>query len=102
MTDLITIISGIVTHELIQDETVISDSFNLDPVNTDIILKGNGKPEEVSTTYQLDIFFDKKGKLVAKTKLVIDALSDYSISDATYVWEKEARLWRASMRIETL
>lgn len=102
MTELVTIISTIITTELLQDDVVKANSFVLDPVTTDVVLRGDGKPEEVTTSYQLDFFFEKKGKLVSKTKALIAALSDYCISNVTYRWEDTVRLYRATMRIETI
>lgn len=102
MNNLKEIIETVILREIEQDEGVFSNGYVLEPVNIETALKGDGKPEEITTDYQLDFFFKKKGETVAKAKALIDALDEYQTSDVTFRWEEQVRLWRATMTITTI
>lgn len=102
MNEVKTIIKSIVPKELMQDENVVASSFLLEPFMTETILKGDGQPAELSTTYQLDVFFKNKGELVAKCKQLVEALADYPMEPFSYIWESNARLYRGTTNIEIL
>lgn len=102
MNNLKEIIETVITKEIEQDKGVCNDGYVLAPVYLSTALKGDGKPEEVTTSYQLDFFFRSKGELISKAKSLIDALKDYPTNDLTFTWEETARLWRATVSIETI
>lgn len=102
MNKLKEIIETVIAREIEQDEGVFDNGYILAPVYHDVALKGDGKPEEIITDYQLDFFFRKKGETIAKAKALIEALSDYPMDDFAFTWESTARLWRCTTRIETI
>lgn len=102
MNDLKKIIETIIPKEIEQDNAVFNGGYTIAPINVDIALLGDGEPQEITTSYQLDFFFKGKGELVAKTKSLIIALKDYSTNDTTFTWEETVRLWRATMTIEEI
>lgn len=102
MNKLKQIIKTIITNEIEPDVAVFNDGYTIAPFTTYTALKGDGKPQEIATGYQLDFFFKSKGETVAKAKALIEALGDYPVSDLTYTWETTVRLWRATMTIETI
>jgi len=102
MSDLKSIINTIITKEIEPDKGVCNDGYVLAPVYIETALKGNGKPEEIATHYQLDFFFKSKGEVMAKAKSLIMALEDYPTTDLSFNWEENARLWRATVSIETI
>lgn len=102
MTELKTIIKSIIAKEISLDENVVDNSFVLDPYMNENALKGDGHPEEITTSYQLDIFFKNKGELIAKSKLLAIALGDYPMNEFVFNYEGVARLWRGTVTIQTI
>lgn len=102
MNNLKEIIETVIAREIEQDEGVFDNGYILAPIYNDIALKGDGKPEEITTNYQLDFFFKKKNETIAKAKALIEALSDYPTNNLTFTWESTPRLWRCTVSIETI
>lgn len=102
MNKLKEIIETIITKEIEPDKGVFADGYVLAPIDVNIALKGDGNPTELTTRYQLDFFFKEKGETVAKAKALLIALGDYPTNDLTFTWEDNARLWRATVSIETI
>lgn len=102
MSELNEIIETIITKEIEPDKGVFADGYILSPIYVSTALKGDGNPEELTTNYQLDFFFKSKGETIAKAKALILALADYPTNDLIFSWEETARLWRATVSIETL
>ena len=102
MNELIDIITKIVPNELDLDANVKTNSFILDPYLMDDVLKGDGVATESTVTYQLDVFFKNKGELIAKTKLISNALNIFVLSSWSFRWESTARVWRGTVSIEKL
>lgn len=101
-TELLQLIKTVIQKELDPDSNVVNNSFVLEPYMVSTVLKGDGNPTEVSTRYQLDIFYDKKGECINKAKALITLLSSYLVDDFTFTWESTARKWRATTTIEIL
>ena len=93
-------IKTVVNTELNRDDDVVKDSFVLNPVSLDIGLKGDGAQQELIQRYQLDFFYEAKGKAMAKAVALQDALSEYACGDCAFLWEQNALLWRGSLTIE--
>jgi len=96
------LIETVIDKEIQQDEGVFADGYTIEPVTMDEVLKGDGKPEEISTTYQIDIFYKAKGQLLHKAVLLAMALKDYPMSGFIFTWESNARLWRGTTSIEKI
>lgn len=58
--ELINLIKTLIPKELDQDNNLVDGSFVLDPYMVSTVLKGDGKPTEITTKYQLDFFYNKK------------------------------------------
>lgn len=102
MNELKRIIETIVYREIEPDEAVFSSGYTISPVIMNTSLKGDGEPEEITTSYQLDFFYKSRGEAIAKAKALIDALGDYPTNDLTFTWEEIVRLWRGTILIETI
>ena len=95
-------IKTVVTKELNRDDDVVKDSFTLNPVSLDVGLKGDGAQQELVQRYQLDFFYEAKGKVMAKAVALQNALQDYVCGDCYFIWEPNALLWRGSFSIEII
>lgn len=102
MNELITLIKTVVTNEIEPDKGVKADGFILDPYMDSPALNGDGKIQEVVTSYQLDIFYEAKGKLMSKAQALLATLEDYQTSSFVYTYETNARLWRGTITINTI
>lgn len=102
MTELRAIIKTIIPKEISTDENVVENSFIIEPYMTEDVLKGDGRPEEISTSYQIDVFFKNKGELVAKAKELSLALGQFPNGGFTFTYEGVARLWRGTVTIEKI
>lgn len=102
MNKLKEIIETVIPNEIEQDKGVFANGYILAPAYLQTALKGDGKPTEITTNYQLDFFFKSKGEVTAKSKALILALGDYPLGDLTLNWEETVRLWRATVSIDTI
>lgn len=102
MNELEELIKIIVPSEVQENHAVKANQYILNPFMVGNALSGNGEPQEVFTRYQLDIFYEKKGKLVSKIKALKEVLKDYAVSDFQITYETNALLWRGTATIEIL
>ena len=102
LTTLKTKIKTVVSTELNRDDTVVANSFALNPVSLDVGLKGDGSQQELVQRYQLDFFYEAKGKVMAKAVALQDALDEYVCGDTYFLWEQNALLWRGTFTIEII
>ena len=94
------LIKTVTSKELDRDDTVVANSFALNPVILEVGLKGDGSQQELIKRYQLDFFYEAKGKTMAKAIALQEALSDYVCSDCSFIWEQNALLWLGTFSIE--
>lgn len=102
MNELKQIIESVILKEIQQDDGVSDNSYVLEPISIETVLKGDGIAEETATNYQLDFFFRRKGELLAKAHELHEALGKYQMSDFSFMWEDMARMWRATVTITTI
>lgn len=100
LTTLKNLIKTVVSTELNRDDDVVANSFVLNPISLDIGLKGDGAQQELVQRYQLDFFFEAKGKTMSKAVALQNALNEYVCGDCLFTWEQNALLWRGTFSVE--
>ena len=85
MEKIIEAVSEYVSHEIRDDKRVVPDGFMVSPFMMVSELEGDGNEEEISTSYQVDIFYTTKSELLGKAKqirkklkTVCEAVSDWA------------------------
>ena len=102
LTTLKNLIKTIVTTELNPNDKVVADSFTINPVILAVGLKGDGGVQESVQRYEVDFFFEQKGKVMSKAIALQDGLQDYVIGDLYLNWEETALLWRGTFTVEII
>lgn len=104
MEEIISAISEIVGHEIEDDKRVVPDGFIVSPFMLDSELDGDGDEEEISTAYQIDIFYVTKSEVHEKAKQLRKALKDVCnvLGAWNFTYESTVKLWRAYMTVKKL
>lgn len=97
-------VSEIVSHEIKDDKRVVPDGFIISPFMMGAELEGDGNEEEISTAYQVDIFYTTKSELIRAAKSLRKKLKAVceSVSDWSFMYEGTVKLWRGFITVRKL
>lgn len=83
---------------------ILDGSFALTPYASKG-LRGNGQIQSCVDYYACNLFMKDKRQLVKKVKKIWRCLQKqkgYACDDPDYTYEKEGKIWRATLRIQAL